>query len=360
MGRVTLCATRDSDNTAGFRILRDLDGFNGIRRYIFREGTRLQRRGDEIVLDTPAGDDWTAELIFLFCEKTVCLFMKQPGGNYELATSYPVDWERCCPVLQVTQGTDAELSDITVMNDPVQVQVLYRRLRKPEAPIETARILFLGNSCIFYYDLPNTFARLAQHAGYYVEVNTVARSSAKIEMFVDSEDYLYHLARAEMVKGYDTVIFQGLSTDIDTPERQQSVRKASAALAADIRAAGARPYMYNRPSRLLRNGQNVVRTDSKGYDALYGGISEELDMECAYVNRAFTLAWQEDENVNLWYRDDAHSSACGCYLAACVLFASYFHTSCEHVGDGGLPAQEAAFLRQIADRVALKGEIPNW
>lgn len=359
-GTIILCAEHDSGNHACFWLVRDLDGFNGIRRHICREGVRLQAKGNEIVMDTPAGENWSAELIFLFCQQHVCLFMARPDGDLELVSAYPVNWERCRPVLQVTQGTDAELSGITVIDDPAQVQALYHRLRKPEAPIDTARILFLGNSCIFYYDVPSTLARLARHAGYCVEVNTVARSSAKIEMFADPEDYLYHLARSEMAKGYDTVIFQGLSTDIDTPERQQSVRNASGALVADIRAAGARPYMYSRPARLIRKGENVVAADGKGYDVLYGSISREWNMGCAYVNRAFALAYQENENVNLWYTDNAHSNARGSYLAACVLFASYFGVSCEAVGDGGLSAADAAFLRQIADRVALQGEVPNW
>ena len=261
----------------------------------------------------------------------------------------------------------AELSAVTVTDDPEEVATLYRQLMIPESPAATARILFLGNSCIFFYDVPNTLTRLAKHAGYYVEINTIARSSAKIDMFVDPADYLYCLSRAELAKGYDTVIFQGLSTDIDTPERWQATRTASALLADDIRAAGAQPYMYSRPARLLRDMDKdgiretlSVITDGKKYDELYGGISRELDMGCAYVNRAFTLAYQENEDVGLWYLDDAHSSAHGCYLAACVLFASYFHTSCEGVGDDDLPPETAAFLRQIADRVALKGEIPNW
>lgn len=366
-GALTLCADHDSDQYACFNIVRNLDGFNGIQRYICREGVRMQKKGGEILMDTPAGENWDAELMLLFCQRHVCLFMTKPDGNRELVSVYPVNWERCKATLQLKQSVEAELSEITVIDDPVEVAALYDRLMKPESPIDTARVLFLGNSCIFYYDVPNTLARLARHAGYYMEINTVARSSAKIEMFVDPEDYLYSLARAEMAKGYDTVIFQGLSTDIDTPERQQSVREASAALAADIRAAGAQPYIYSRPPRLLRDMDKdgvreslVVVTNSKAYDELYGDICRQLDAGCCYANRAFTLAYQENENIKLWFRDDAHSSALGGYLAACVLFASYFHTSCENVGDDGLPAEETAFLRQIADRVALQGEIPNW
>lgn len=366
-GALTLCAEHDESNHASFLLIGDLDGTGGIRRYICREGVRLQKKGNELVRDIPAVESWTAELTFLFCQQQVCLFMAQGDGGMELVSAYPVNWIRCSAQMRLQQSVEAELSGITVVDDPAHVQALYDRLMKPETTIGTARILFLGNSCIFYYDVPNTLARLARHAGYHVEVNTVARSSAKIEHFVDPEDYLYVLARTEMAKGYDAVSFHGLSTDIDTPERQQLVRKAFAALAADIRAAGAEPYMYNRPARLLRDMDRdgireslVVLTNGKGYDELYGGISRELDMGCAYVNRAFALAYQEKENVKLWYRDDAHSSALGGYLAACVLFASYFHTSCENVGDGGLAAEDAAFLRQIADRVALNGELPNW
>ena len=75
---------------------------------------------------------------------------------------------------------------------------------------------------------------------------------------------------------------------------------------------------------------------------------------------ALALAHLERPDLNLWYTDDSHSNVYGCYLASCVMVASYFDTSVANVGDDFIDAETAAFLRSIADRVVLDGEVPNW
>ena len=366
---MTFHVTKDADNGAGFKFIRDMDGVNGIRRFIFRDGTRLQGSGDEVVKDLEVAANWAGKVTIMFYDQVIYLFVQQPGSSaYELITSYPVDWDRCSPQLEVFQYMSVEMSNLSMTNDLAEVQALHQQLAVPENPIDTAKILFLGNSCTFYYDMPNVLARLAKNAGYYVEVNTVARSSSRMDMFVTTTDYLYTLSQAEIARDdYDLVFIQGLSSDIDSADRQQRAIQGATDLAALLREAGETPAMFVRPSRKLRDMDGdgslesfVVYEDSKGYEELFGGIAKDLNMDAYYVNRAFALAYQENNDVNLWYSDDAHSNARGAYLTACVLFATYFNTSCENVGDDGLPAADAAFLREIADRVVLKGEMPNW
>lgn len=360
---VMLCAFSDSSNYACFAMVRGANGSLGFRRYICRDGLRLQPTGSEVLMDIPEWDG-AAELTFLFCHGRVCLFLTRADGRRQLVSAYDVPWDRCRPELQLHKAVEAELSAVTVMEDAPSV---FDRLMKPQTPKASARFLFLGNSCLYYYDLPNTFARLAGTAGYWVQVNTVARGSASLAMFTDPNDELCRLMRAELAKGYDAVFFQGLSSDIDTPEGCRLARAASAALVREIRAAGSQPWAYCRPPVLLRDpdGDGVPEApaavpDGKKNDALYGGISRTLGTECVYVNRAFVLAHMEKPGIALWYKDQAHPGPKGAYLAACVLFASCFRTSCRDVGDDGLPSEEAAFLRQIADRVALQNEVPAW
>lgn len=367
---MTFLATEDKNNGVGFKFLKDMDtpNNNAVKRYIHRDGTRLQKSGDEFVIRLTEESTWNSKLVMMFCDDVIYLFMDCLTGQMELITSYPVDYEKCIPQLEVLQHVNVELTNYNAITNYNAVKELHDQLLIPEDCKGEAKVLFLGNSCLFYYDVPNTFARLAKNAGYYVQVNAVCRSSARIDMFVNESDYLYTLSQAEMARwDYDSVVFQGLSTDTNTQSNMQRAIEASRELVPVIEATGAEAYMFVRPARMLRDMDGdgtretfVVYTDGKGYEDLYGGIAVENDIRACYVNRAFSLAYQEDNNVDLWHTDDAHSNPRGCYLSACVMFASYFNTSCENVGDNGLPAEDAAFLRQIADRVVLEGEMPNW
>ena len=367
---MTFLATEDKNNGVGFKILKDMDSpnNNAVKRYIHRDGTRLQASGDEFVIRLTEESTWNSKLIMMFCDDVIYLFMDCLTGQMEMITSYPVDYEKCTPQLEVLQYVDVELTNINAITNYNAVKELHDELLIPADCKGEAKILFLGNSCTFYYDVPNTLARLAKNAGYYVQVNTVCRSSSRIDMFVNESDYLYKLFHAEKDRwDYDSIVFQGLSSDTDSQDRMDRAIEGSRKLVPVIEETGAEAYMFVRPSRKLRDMDGdgslesfVVYDDGKAYEGLFGGIAKEHDLRACYVNRAFALAYQEDNNVDLWHTDDAHSNPRGCYLTSCVMFASYFGVSCENVGDNGLPAEDAAFLRQIADRVVLEGEMPNW
>ena len=67
---------------------------------------------------------------------------------------------------------------------------------------------------------------------------------------------------------------------------------------------------------------------------------------------------RKELGLNLWHTDNAHQNATGTYLCACVLFATVFDTSCQVLGDDGLPSEIAQELRTFADRVVLEGASP--
>ena len=262
---------------------------------------------------------------------------------------------------------DAQLTNITPVTDKAEVAALYNELLVPEEVKGTHRALFLSNSNIFYFDTPDVFARLAKEAGYYVEVNSVAGSGAALADFNNTSHYLHTLYQQELERGYDVVYMNGLSGDIKSEEREQSAIKQAGILAEAIRDAGGTPALYARPCRKLVDNDGdgvketlVVYTDGKGFNDLYTEMAETHNMDVCYPVRAFALAYQENPDIGLWYTDNAHASQVGAYLNGCVLFCHTFGVSCENVGDDFLDAETAAFLRDIADRVVLEGEMPNW
>jgi len=347
----------DDKNYAEFILDRSVSGTE-VLRYIVREGVRLQESLNEIVTNTlQDGRDWTAKFSMIFCDGFVYLYLQEDGEAMKLITSYGVDWEHCRPRFEVTKNADVEFSALQTLTDPDQVRQYYREISVPGEILGTKRLLFLGNSGIFYYDMPNTFSRLARQAGYLVEVNTIAQSSAALYWFTDPEKYVRTLMQEELQKDYDLVLIQPQNGVIyDTSNRTRADKNARQ-LVQEIRDAGLEPWFYVRPPRYTNSDGSDPSQAAWAVDTLFEPLGRELDVTCTYVNRAYALAYQTTD-IHLWYKDQIHSNNKGAYLAACVMFSTLFNTSCQVLGDDDLPAEEALALRTIADQVVLEGKLP--
>ena len=370
-GILNMYATADAENGVYFNILHKLTDPTFIRRQIWRDGGAIPASGvaGEQVYEIPSEDSWSGSFMMMFCNGSVYLFLKNDAGQYIMLSSYITDYKTCIPQLEVKQGMDLTLSNIYTTTDEAEVQALYTQLVKPENPKGEARLMFLSNSNIFVFNTPDTFARLAKNAGYYVQVNAVTMSGGGIHNFNESgllhDQMINELRRG----GYDQVYINGLSADTSSEERMEKVLGDAEILAATIRAEGETPAVYARPPRHLvdKDGDGVDETDvvveeAKSFDAFYTEMAELLGTDICYVERAYAIAYQEDPELalSLWGYDNAHVSNEGAYLNGCVLFCHTFGVSCENVGDDFLDPELAAFLRDIADRVVLEGEMPNW
>ena len=370
-GIMNMYATDDAQNGVYFNLIHKLEEPSFIRRQIWRDGGAIPAAGaaGEQVYEIPSETSWSGSFMMMFYNQNVYLFLKNANGQYLMLSSYITDYETCTPQLEVKQGMDLTLTNIQTTTDAAEVQALYQDLVKPENPKGEAKLLFLSNSNIFVFNTPDTFARLAKEAGYYVQVNAVTMSGGGIHNF-NEEGLLRNQMLNELARGgYDQVYINGLSADTSSEERMERVLNDAATLAATIRAAGETPAVYGRPPRYLvdKDGDgvdetNVVVAEAKGFDAFYTEMADRLDADICYVLRAYALAYQENPEmaVALWGYDNAHVSPVGAYLNGCVLFCHTFGVSCENVGDDFLDAETAAFLRNIADRVVLEGEMPNW
>lgn len=365
--------TQDEQNAACIKFVQKVTGDSYIKRSIYRDGERMQQveesgnAPDEHLLQIPSGTEWSGKLLFMFYDGWIYFFLQNDAGQYLRVTSYEVDYTHATPQLEVSRYMNVQLTNIHAVTDKTEVAALYNELLVPENVKGTHRALFLSNSNIFYFDTPNVFARLAKEAGYYVEVNAVAGSGAALADFNSSSNYLHTLYQKELKRGYDVVYMNGLSGDIKSQEREEYAIKHAGILADAIREAGGTPALYARPCRKLVDNDGdgtretlVVYTDGKGFNDLYTEMGQTHNMDVCYPVRAFALAHQENPDINLWYTDHAHASQTGAYLNGCVLFCHTFGVSCENVGDDFLDPETAAFLRDIADRVVLEGEIPNW
>lgn len=192
-------------------------------------------------------------------------------------------------------------------------------------------VLLIGNSYTYYNDMPTElFGRIAESAGYRVEVTAITKGAHTLAAFANPTDtYGQEVEKAlNGSKKYDYVILQ-----------EQSVRPASenAALfydavrnlAARIRATGAEPILYSTwgrkagSSTLTSNGWTNESMTWK-LAAAYGAIGEELNIRVAHAGLAFFDVYKNHSDIELYNADQSHPSYVGSFLAASTLFATVF------------------------------------
>ena len=359
-GHILFVANRDDANRATIFINRRVAGSNGIWRNILLDGVRTPSSKNENVSNTLSDStDWTAEFAFVYYEGRVSLYLKEPDGEFGLMTYYDTGWDSCTAEFAVNQYADVTLSNLNMSRDSGKVKEICNVIDGvPENPIDSKRVLFIGNSATYVNNIPQTLSRLARKAGYNVEVNSVTKSGAKLAEHADASSDHGKTVLNEIAKGYDIVFLQEHSGCISTDSDRASTLDACKILDKAILASGARTYIYVRPP----SGKDIAGYNSYAqcleYDKLFGEIALELNAENAYVNRAFAYAIK-NLDVTLWGSDNAHTSVEGAYLAVCVFFSTIFDTSSTVLDSDGLPADVALSLQQVADKIVLEKYIPQ-
>ena len=226
---------------------------------------------------------------------------------------------------------------------------------------KTYSILFIGNSYTYYNDMPTAlFEKIAESAGYEVEVSSITKGSHTLSKFADPTD-TYGAKVDVALKGtkkYDFVILQEQSVTPATdsaPEFYSAVRN----LSERIRAAGAEPILYSTWGRNAGSGTlNTYgwTTESMTWKlaAAYQAIGDALNIRVAHVGLAFFDA-RTNPRMALYDSDNSHPSYSGSYLAAATLFAEIFDadpTAASYVGS--LSQTKAEYLLQAAKRAVFE------
>ncbi|MBE6970434.1 MAG: SGNH/GDSL hydrolase family protein [Ruminococcaceae bacterium] len=195
----------------------------------------------------------------------------------------------------------------------------------------TYSILFIGNSYTYCNDMPTAiFERIAEEAGYQVEVTAITKGAYHLSQFADPTDE-YGAAVEEALTGtkkYDFVILQEQSVHPaaeNAPDFYSAVRN----LSERIKATGAEPVLYATWGR--KTGSSTL--DTYGWTnesmtwklaAAYQAIGDELGIPVVHVGLAFYDVYTTQSNIELYNSDKSHPSYAGSYLAAATLFAGIF------------------------------------
>lgn len=176
------------------------------------------------------------------------------------------------------------------------------------------RVLFVGNSFTFYYNIPTTVEQMANERGLGWKVNQSTAGGATLKQHWEGKKQL-KTKRILKRKRFSRIVFQDHSTypitAIDTTVKYLKLLQSTAKVAP-------KHYLYA----------------TWAYPGIPGNISNSLPIEKALkekamdspstlvpVGRAFDRFKAMYPEIPLLTADDKHPSPNGSYLAACVLFA---------------------------------------
>ncbi len=243
---------------------------------------------------------------------------------------------------------------------------------------EELNILFLGNSLIYYNDMPELFAQIAKANGKRVNVKSVTKGSATISDFAEERTEVGSQAIPLLKdQSWDYVIIEP-SRRISPYEN--TVKEAELASAKKIqelaKAAGGDVLLYsvwgnndgtvvefkaNNPTSMVEVATHLM--GRKSHTKFMHGIN--LEFAAALGGVKVAPAGYAFENCiakygyNLYHTDERHPSPIGSYLAAAVIYATVFEEKVEKIpySIGNAPA--SGVLEGIANETVLGGLVPD-
>ncbi len=240
-------------------------------------------------------------------------------------------------------------------------------------------ILFLGNSLMYYNEMPDLFAKTATAMGKKVNVKSVTKGSATISDFADERTEVGSQAIPLLRNNkWDYVIIEP-SRRISPYEN--SVKEAELSSAKKIqelaRAAGGDVLLY---SVWGNNNGNVVEYKAvspinmtevathlmgrKPHTKFMHEVNLEFaaalgDVKVALAGYAFENCIAKYPELNLYHSDERHPSPIGSYLAAAVIYATIFGEKVENIPYAISAAPAKGVLEGIVTDTVLRGIAPD-
>ncbi len=221
------------------------------------------------------------------------------------------------------------------------------------------RILFVGNSHIFYNDLSGTFARIANAFGYKSDVYELSKGHYSLKQYANPEDSLGELFDKTVTgKKWDFVVLQeNISTALSTSAEEDMFPYARA-LDEKVKSSGGQTAFLMTWAPRDGKKEGLKKKSCEELQSVmasnYMTISNELDDLVIPAGIGFMRCTSSYPEIELWDKDGYHPSPAGTYLTACMAYAVVYQQSpenCSYIGD--LDSEQALKLQQIAAQVVL-------
>ncbi len=220
-------------------------------------------------------------------------------------------------------GSSGNITDAPLADDPLYWH--YDQNNAP-APWTKRKVLFIGNSFTFYYQIPAQFGAIARDLGHYVETYSVTVPGQTLETHaVSSSNSGVQIDKLlQTVRDFDYIVLQEQSTRpyTDYDKFVNAVR----ALQRKVNETQdhAHIYLYETWGSPASAGgdsyDKIAEMEQKLFEA-YTQAANDLQLKVSYVGRAFTYV-KGETSVNLYFGDNRHPGPAGSYLSACVHVAT--------------------------------------
>ena len=176
----------------------------------------------------------------------------------------------------------------------------------------TERVLFVGNSFTFYFNLPLVVESMADEKGIDLDVYQSTAGGASLKDHWNGKKNL--TTRSIIREGsFSKIILQDYSTNpvMKTDESMQYFKK----FIDLINVQKSDIYLYGTWPVPMMKGRKF-----SGVDPIQKALKplESRNIQIVPVGTAFRLFKQEHPNIPLYTSDNKHPSPVGVYLAACV------------------------------------------
>ncbi len=245
-------------------------------------------------------------------------------------------------------------------SEPVDFQAeMEWRIPDPAAG-EKPRILFVGNSHIFYNNLSGMFVQIAKSLGKGDNVYELTKGYYTLKKFANPEDAVgAKLNQVLTGKPWDFVILQENTSVALSDQVEEEMFSYARILDEEIKASGGQTAFL-----LTWAPKEGAKKGLKHYDCSdlqsiltknYIDIADELNALLIPAGVGFMRCMEKYPEIELWDPDGQHPSPAGTYLAACTAYAVIFQESpkgCSFTGN--LEEEEAGKLQEIAAELIIK------
>jgi hypothetical protein len=215
------------------------------------------------------------------------------------------------------------------------------------------RVLFVGNSYMYYGDSLHNHVRRMVDAGGIAPLESLKYKSSTIggaALEHQPVDWLTTPGRIGVKEPFELVILQMGSGEPLSPRRAARLREVLAEYNKLIRARGSMVALYMTQAYTSAHRryqpENIRLTE-----AMYVEAGNEIGALVIPVGLAFEEAYRRHPELVLHKSDATHPSLIGTYLAACTVYAAVYGRSPvanPYTYEGAIPEATAKKLQQVA------------
>ena len=216
------------------------------------------------------------------------------------------------------------------------------------------KILMLGNSYTYFFDMPQILRGLFKDNCVDAEVDSITAGGRRLTQNLDEADALHGEIVAKCAaNSYDVLVLQEQSSNAIECYRE-FLRGVSGCVEL---VKPARTVMYatwgrKEGSDLLDHFGWTNQTMTEGLAAAYEAAARKNNGECAHVGKCFFEIRKAYPEIELYDPDLSHPSYAGSSVAALALYKKIVGTLPANTASLELDADTVAHLCEVIDTVA--------